>query len=479
MKLVEILRNTDIVKKNVDLNTDIKDIKYNSKDVEKGDVFVAIKGNSVNGHSYIGAAVDNGAVCVVCESAPDDITVPYVLVRNSRIALAQMSKLYFGSPDEKLSMVGVTGTNGKTSTTYFLKDILNHRFGDKVGLIGTNQNLVGSKPYEAEGTTPQSYDIFKLLREMVDIGCKYCVMEVSSHALEQHRVYGIRFKVGVFTNLSHDHLDFHISFENYKNAKAKLFKQSDYAVINADDGNFSELIGGASTRNFSYSAQSDTADLYAKNIDAKGRYVEFEAVGRDFSHTVRVPVPGMFTVYNSLAAIGAALILGVEIDDIALALKNAKAVVGRFERVESPVPFDVIIDYAHTPQGMESVLSMTRQITKGRVITVFGCGGDRDKTKRPSMGAIAVKYSDITIVTSDNTRSESPIRIVYDTLAGVLDSDKEVDVILDRKEAILYAMKRARQHDTVLLLGKGHELYMIQNGQKNHFDEREIVKSFK
>lgn len=211
MKLVEILRNTDIVKKNVDLNTDIKDIKYNSKDVEKGDVFVAIKGNSVNGHSYIGAAVDNGAVCVVCESAPDDITVPYVLVRNSRIALAQMSKLYFGSPDEKLSMVGVTGTNGKTSTTYFLKDILNHRFGDKVGLIGTNQNLVGSKPYEAEGTTPQSYDIFKLLREMVDIGCKYCVMEVSSHALEQHRVYGIRFKVGVFTNLSHDHLDFHIS----------------------------------------------------------------------------------------------------------------------------------------------------------------------------------------------------------------------------------------------------------------------------
>lgn len=477
MKLSQLLNKSDILRANIDMGLEIKDIRYNSKDVKPGDVFVAMKGNHTNGHLFIEDALCNGAVCVVCEALPADNNIPFVVVRNSRIALAQMSKEYFGAPDEKLKMIGVTGTNGKTSTTYFLKDILEYKYGKVVGLIGTNQNLVGNKPYSASNTTPQSYDTFKLLAQMVSCGCKFCVMEVSSHALEQHRVYGIRYEIGIFTNLSQDHLDFHENMENYKAAKKKLFKMSNYCVINFDDGNFNDLIDDSNVKSLSYSAEDDKCDLVAKNIVTKGYKVEFEALIKGEIYRMSIPVPGLFTVYNALAAIGAAIILGIGLSDISMALKNVKSVLGRYERVECGKPYDVIIDFAHTPQSMESVLSMTRKIAQGRIITVFGCGGDRDKTKRPIMGEIACRYSDICVITSDNSRSENPIEIICDILGGVKNSTNEVCMIKDRKSAILYAMSLAKEHDTILLLGKGHELYMESKGERISFDERAIVKS--
>lgn len=478
MKLSSLLKNTDIIRASIDLGTEIKDIKYHSDKVEKGDVFVAIKGNSTNGYFFIDSALEKGAVCVICETVPKDNDVPFVVVRDARKALAEMSKEFFGRPDEKLRMAGVTGTNGKTSTTYFIKEILESIYPSQVGLIGTNQNLVGGKPYVSTNTTPQSYDVYKLLREMCDAGCKYCVMEVSSHAMEQHRVHGIHFEAAVFTNFSQDHLDFHTNMENYKNAKRKLFEQADYCVINIDDGTFNDLVKDGRHRTLTYSAMSENADLSAKNIATKGYKVEFEAAAKDSVTRISVPVPGLFTVYNSLAAAGCALIFGIGLSDIALALKTAKSVIGRYERVECGKPFDVIIDYAHTPEGMESVLSMTRQITKGRVITVFGCGGDRDKTKRPKMGRAAVKYSDICIITSDNSRSENPLQIAYDTLKGAKDAEScTVNMIQERKDAILYAMSLAKEGDTVILLGKGHELYLDRGGKKEYFNERDIVKN--
>ncbi|MBQ7093229.1 MAG: UDP-N-acetylmuramoyl-L-alanyl-D-glutamate--2,6-diaminopimelate ligase [Clostridia bacterium] len=473
MKLVEMLGSTDIVRTNMSLDAEIKDIKYNSKNVEKGDVFVAINGNSPDGKRFITEALSKGALCIVCETEPDGDT-PFVLVNDSRKALASMSKLFFGSPDEKLIMTGVTGTNGKTSTTYFIRHILTEKYGECVGLIGTNQNLVGNKSIPAKNTTPMSYDTYKLLREMADSGCKYCVMEVSSHALAQDRVHGIQFELGIFTNLTQDHLDFHGTFENYRNTKRKLAEISGTTIINADDGNFN---GVAAKRIFAYSAKQENADIFAKNITFNGNKTKFDAVYKGKTYHISIPIPGMFTVYNSMAAISAAILLGAEMNEISLGLQSVKPVIGRCEFVPVNKPFDVMIDFAHTPDGMESVLSMARQITKGRIITVFGCGGDRDKSKRPIMGKIAAEYSDKVIITSDNARTENPLSIAKETLEGIENAD--VDMILDREKAIHYAMDIARKGDLVMLLGKGHELYIEKDGKRTYFNERDIVMSHK
>ena len=472
MKLVEMLGSVKILKCNADLNIEIKDIKYNSKEIEKNDVYVAISGGTADGHSYINEAMAKGAVAVICQRPPDDAALPFIQVEDSRKALAEMSKNYFGRPDEKLHITGVTGTNGKTSTTHFLHHILTQKFGKTVGLIGTNKNITGDKIIPSKNTTPQSYEIFRMMREMVNSGCTHCVMEVSSHALDQKRVHGIKYNLGIFTNLTHDHLDYHITFENYRKAKLELADMAEISIINADDDNFKGI------KAFTYSIKSKNADIFAQNIRYNGRNTDFDVIFRGEKYHISVPIPGEFTVYNALAAISAALNMGLTMEDIIPSLTSLEPVTGRCEYLPIDKPFDVMIDFAHTPDGMKSVLSMAKNMAKGRIVTVFGCGGDRDKTKRPIMGKIAADYSDKVIVTSDNSRSERPLAIAYDIIGGIRETDADVDMVLSREMAIKYALENAKKGDLIMLLGKGHELYNEKNGVRTYFNERDIVKKY-
>ena len=472
MKLVEMLGSVKILKCNADPNIEIKDIKYNSKEIEKNDVYVAISGGTADGHSYINEAMAKGAVAVICQRPPDDAALPFIQVEDSRKALAEMSKNYFGRPDEKLHITGVTGTNGKTSTTHFLHHILTQKFGKTVGLIGTNKNITGDKIIPSKNTTPQSYEIFRMMREMVNSGCTHCVMEVSSHALHQSRVQGIKYNLGIFTNLTHDHLDYHITFENYRKAKLILANMSENSIINADDDNFKGI------KAFTYSIKSKNANIFAENISYNGRNTDFDVIFRGEKYHISIPIPGEFTVYNAMAAISAALNMGLTMEDIIPALTSLEPVTGRCEYLPLDKPFDVMIDFAHTPDGMKSVLSMAKNMAKGRIVTVFGCGGDRDKTKRPLMGKIAADYSDKVIVTSDNSRSERPLAIAYDIIGGIRETDADVDMVLDRETAIKYALENAKKGDLIMLLGKGHELYNEKNGVRTYFNERDIVKKY-
>ena len=472
MKLVEMLGSVKILKCNADLNIEIKDIKYNSKEIEKNDVYVAISGGTADGHSYINEAMAKGAVAVICQRPPDDAALPFIQVTDSRKALAEMSKNYFGRPDEKLHITGVTGTNGKTSTTHFLHHILTQKFGKTVGLIGTNKNITGDKIIPSKNTTPQSYEIFRMMREMVNSGCTHCVMEVSSHALHQSRVQGIKYNLGIFTNLTHDHLDYHITFENYRKAKLELADMSEISIINSDDDNFKGI------KAFTYSIRNKNADIFAQNISYNGRNTDFDMIFCGEKYHISVPIPGEFTVYNALAAISAALNMGLTMEDIIPSLTSLEPVTGRCEYLPLDKPFDVMIDFAHTPDGMKSVLSMAKNMAKGRIVTVFGCGGDRDKTKRPIMGKIAADYSDKVIVTSDNSRSERPLAIAYDIIGGIRDTDADGDMVLSREAAIKYALENARKGDLIMLLGKGHELYNEKNGVRTYFNERDIVKKY-
>lgn len=472
MKLVEMLGSVKILKCNADLNIEIKDIKYNSKEIEKNDVYVAISGGTADGHSYINEAMAKGAVAVICQRPPDDAAFPFIQVEDSRKALAEMSKNYFGRPDEKLHITGVTGTNGKTSTTHFLHHILTQKFGKTVGLIGTNKNITGDKIIPSKNTTPQSYEIFRMMREMVNSGCTHCVMEVSSHALDQKRVHGIKYNLGIFTNLTHDHLDYHVTFENYRKAKLILSDMSENSIINADDDNFKGI------KAFTYSIKSKNADIFAQNISYNGRNTDFDVIFRGEKYHISVPIPGEFTVYNALATISAALNMGLTMEDIIPSLTSLEPVTGRCEYLPLDKPFDVMIDFAHTPDGMKSVLSMAKNMANGRIVTVFGCGGDRDKTKRPIMGKIAADYSDKVIITSDNSRSERPLAIAYDIIGGIRETDADVDMVLDRETAIKYALENAKKGDLIMLLGKGHELYNEKNGVRTYFNERDIVKKY-
>ena len=465
MKLVEIMGSIKILKSVTDLDIEIKDIKYNSQNVEKGDIFVDINRN----YTYINEAIKKGAQCIVCDII-HDTAIPFILVEDSRKALALMSKNYFGRPDERLVITGVTGTNGKTSVSTFLRHIL----GEKAGLIGTNGNFIKNKIYTAKNTTPQSYEVYRLLKEMADSGCTHCVMEVSSHGLALDRVYGISFDAAVFTNLTGDHIDFHGSFENYKNAKTMLARASQINIVNADDDNFSHIENAVK-----YSIKDKNTDFYGENIRFSHNSTSYDIVVKGERYAVKISSVGIFTVYNSLAAIASAVMLGIDIDEAVKRLENAKTPLGRCEYVPTDNPFDIMIDFAHTPDGMEKVLSMMKSIAKGKVITVFGCGGDRDKGKRPLMGSIAAKYSDKIIITSDNPRSEKPLGIICDIMEGIRESDADACVIPDRKDAIFYAMKMAEKDDIVLLLGKGHEKYIEKNGIKTYFDERDVVAHYK
>ena len=475
MKLRDLLQDILVISNTADLDTEIHEVRYDSRAVEPGDLFVAIRGFATDGHAYIGMALEKGAAAIVCEEAPQGI--PAVVVRDARAALADIAGNRFDHPSTKLKMVGVTGTNGKTTTTTLIKHILECQ-GYKVGLIGTNQNMIGNEVIPTERTTPESYELEALFARMADAGCTHCVMEVSSHSLVLDRVRGVQFATGVFTNLTQDHLDFHKTMEAYREAKAKLFSMSDIAVINLDDPVADKMLADATCPKMTFSAQKDAADLSAKNIVLGASGVEFVAAEKGGIARVSLGIPGHFSVENALAAMGACLTLGISIEDCAHALGSAQGVKGRAEVVPTDTDYTMLIDYAHAPDGVSNILRTVRGFAKGRVIALFGCGGDRDRTKRPIMGRIAAELSDYCIVTSDNPRTEEPQAIIDDILTGMQDAKVPVDVICDRVDAIHHAMDIAKPEDVIVLMGKGHETYQEINHVKHHMDEREIIADY-
>lgn len=454
-------------------DAEVGDITIDSRSVENGSVFVAIRGANVDGHGFAKMAEEKGAACVVAEEELS-LGIPCIVYPDTKIALSQIASKFYGEPEKKLHLIGITGTNGKTSVSYFIKKILENA-GKKVGIIGTNDILVGDKDVGIKSstpTTPNSLELRKIFAKMLEMGAEYVVMEVSSHALDLHRVEGITYDVGVFTNLTRDHLDYHKTMENYFLAKKKLFSISKVGVINQDDEYGNRIL--EEDKNNKISIGINCANLLAKDIEIDEKGVKFSAVYNGESYPVAIPVSGMFSVYNGLCAFGAGVALGIDPQDVANGLSKADGVLGRLERVETNTDYSVIIDYAHTPDGLENVLSAVNSFKKGRCIAVFGCGGDRDATKRPIMGEIGTRMADVAIITSDNPRCEDPKKIIEDVVSGAVDG--KYTVVENRKEAIGYALSLAQKDDIVLLLGKGQETYQIIGKEKIHFDEREIVK---
>lgn len=475
MKLQELLRGVAVKSSTAADDLEIREVRYDSRAVQAGDLFVAIRGFATDGHQYISKALEQGAVAVVCEEAPEG--APAVVVENARQALAEIAANRFGHPADSMVMLGVTGTNGKTTTTYLVKHMLEDA-GHKVGLIGTNQNLIGDEMIETERTTPESYELHALFARMRDAGCTHVIMEVSSHSLVLDRVYGIPFAVGAFTNLTQDHLDFHKTMEEYRKAKAMLFAISEKGVINLDDDAAQAMLADAKCPCLTFSCEKDAADLTAKNICLHADGVEFVATTKGELARVKLPIPGHFSMENALAALGIVLQTGMSLADAAHSLATATGVKGRVEVVPTDTDYTVLIDYAHTPDGVENVLRAVRGFAKGRVIALFGCGGDRDRTKRPKMGKIAADLADFCVVTSDNPRTEDPKAIIDDILEGMQGTKTPMEVIVDRPEAIHWALAHAKKDDVIVLMGKGHETYQEINHVKHHMDEREIVASF-
>ena len=454
-------------------DVEVKELKYNSRKVEKGDVFCCVVGTLADGHKYAPQAVEAGAAALVVERKLD-IDIPQILVENTRIAMAEMAAAYYGNPADEMVMVGITGTNGKTSTSYMLKAIA-ERMGKKVGLIGTIRNMIGDIIIDTERTTPESVDLQRILRQMKDENVDVVIMEVSSHSLDQKRVHGITYDVGCFTNLTQDHLDYHKTFQNYFAAKKLLFAQCKKAVINLDDSYAADMVAGMNLPVLTVGVR-EKADVTASEIDITTRGVQFDFNYRNVTSRFNVPIPGLFSVFNAMSAAGIALALGWTLDSIKYGLEHMVGVSGRLE----PLPtgkneFTVLLDYAHTPDALENLLKTVRGFATGRVVTLFGCGGDRDQAKRPIMGEIAGRFSDFAIVTSDNPRSEDPMQIIASVDDGVKKSGCEYIVIENRRDAIEYALKNARKNDVIILAGKGHENYQEINGGKHHFDEKEIV----
>ncbi len=453
-------------------NREVTLITDNSAKICEGCIFVCIEGRRFDGHTKAAEALEKGAAAVVVQK--DMGLKNQILVENTRSAYAKICAAFFGHPERNLKIIGVTGTNGKTTSCFIIKSVLD-KLGYKTGLLGTVKNIVGDKEYPAVLTTPDCYDLFGLYAEMVDYGCEYCVMEVSSQALDQRRVDGVHFDAAIFTNLTQDHLDYHGSFENYKAAKRMLFENSDIAILNIDDEAAWEMLEGTNCKALTCSVENNNCDYSAKNIRNDASGVKYELVSNSNIGRVKFRVPGKFSVYNSMSAAVCLVELGMDFKAVLDALAECIGIPGRMEVVPTETPYTVIIDYAHTPDGLENVLNCVREITEGRVITVFGCGGDRDKTKRPIMGEIATKLSDVAVVTSDNPRSEDPESIIEDITAGIGKHNSKVIVDSDRKSAIKKALETAKAGDIVILAGKGQETYQILESGKIHFDEREVV----
>jgi len=474
MKLKELLKGVAVLELQADPELEITGVSYDSRQVQPGQLFVAVTGFAADGHRFIPMAQDKGASVVLCERAPEQGA--YVCVADTRLGLAQVSANWFEHPADKMTMIGVTGTNGKTTSTYLLKHILEKTLDAKVGLVGTIQNMIGEEVLHTERTTPESYELQALFRQMLDAGCTHVIMEVSSHALCLHRVAGVRFHTGVFTNLTQDHLDFHKTMEEYRKAKSMLFSISDYGVINLDDPAAAAMIEEAKCPVITYSAAGKQADLTAEQIKLHAAKVDFDATYQNWTVPAALGIPGAFSVYNALGVIGAALTLELTLPEIVDALTTAQGVKGRAEVVPTPgKDYTVIIDYSHTPDSLENILNTARGFCEGRLIAVFGCGGDRDPIKRPIMGEIGAKLSDLVVVTSDNPRTEDPMRIIDQVMEGVTRTETPYMVIENRRQAIRWAMDAANAGDVIILAGKGHETYQEIGHEKFHLDEREEV----
>ncbi len=473
MKIEEILKGLTYTVLSGDKSIEINNPQYDSRKIKCGDMFFAIGGFNVDGHNFISKAIENGAKTVVVEK---DVTlvegITFIKVENGRRALAIAASNFYNNPSKKMKIIGITGTNGKTTSAFMLKGILEAK-GYKVGLIGTIANYIGNKEIHTEKTTPESLELQQLFKDMVDSDIDYCVMEVSSHSLDLDRVYGIEFSQGIFTNLTQDHLDFHKTFENYFNAKSKLFKICKHSVVNVDDSYGIKLLEKINSRVTTYSIEKES-DLKGTDINLESTGIIFNLKGNEKTYKVQLPIPGRYNVYNALGCIGAALDEGIDMSTIVEGLSKV-TVPGRCENLTlgMNLGFQVIRDYSHTPDSLKNILENLRELTKGKLICIFGCGGDRDRTKRPIMGEIGTELSDIAIITSDNPRSEDPYMILEDIKAGVEKSNYKL--IENRREAIKTALLLGEKDDIIVIAGKGHETYQILKNETIHFDEKEVV----
>ena len=486
MELKSILSGLEGLKVRGNLDVNVKGIKNNSKAVEENDMFVAIKGFDDDGHNHIEEAIKNGAKVILAQEdeidkniikeIPEDIVL--VLTKDTRYALAIVACNFYKNPSKKMKLIGVTGTKGKTTTTYMIRDIL-EKHGIKVGLIGTVASYVGDKKIaDNENTTPESLKLQEIFSKMLEEKCEAVVMEVSSQSLKLERVAGCDFDIGVFTNFAEDHISTkeHPNMEDYFNSKVKLFKMCKKGFINADDVYSIMIPKLVPECQFSTYGIDNHCDLLAKDITVTNQYADFKVKIGDKNERVKVSIPGRFSVYNSLAAIAVAMQFGCNSEEIKGALENIR-VPGRSELVDNKLGLTIMIDYAHTPESLEKILSAVKIYTKGRVISVFGCGGDRDKIKRPMMGEVSGRVADYTIITSDNPRTENPEEIVKNIEEGIKKTNGKYECIVDRKEAIKKAIKMANKRDMIVLAGKGHEQYQEINKKRYPFDESEIVNN--
>lgn len=471
MKLSELLSGIEYKGEIPDI--EITGITSDSRKAGPGVVFACIPGEKRDGHDFAQMAEQNGCAAVIAQRQTE-ARVPHILVEDSHEAYALACANFFGNPASKMKLIGVTGTNGKTTTTTILKHIL-ERCGHKTGLVGTISNMSGDRVLPAHYTTPEPYELQSLLKQMADDGCEYCVMEVSSHALAQKRVAGLKFVAGVFTNLTQDHLDFHKTMENYLKAKQKLFTVSDVGIINSDDTYAETIIKEAPCRTVTYGVKDVGANFVAKDIEYHSDGISYTLTGAAYGK-IHAHLPGGFSVYNTLAAAACAVTLGITAQKVIDALEKFGGVKGRIEVVPTGLDFTTIIDYAHTPDGLEKILRAVKGFAKGRVIALFGCGGDRDKTKRPKMGEVAARLADFLIITSDNPRSEDADAIIKDILVGLKGQTTPYVTITNRRDAIEYGLTHAQKDDVLVLAGKGHEDYQILPTGRIHFDEREVIK---
>ncbi len=485
-ELLDVLNKPEV---NGGIDVQIGDITYDSREVKRGSLFVAVKGFKTDGHRYIADAVKRGASAVVVEDAVNiskgDVTV--ITVPDTRNALALLSARFYGDPSRRLRMIGITGTNGKTTTSYLIKSII-EKAGKKAGLLGTISYIIGDEAMPAPHTTPESSDLQKYLSQILDAGAEYAVMEVSSHALELNRTANCEFDIGVFTNLTQDHLDFHKTMEDYFNAKLKLFTSLNnergkmakkVGIINIDDPYSNRILSAMTVKPITYGF-SENADIRPEEINVDVDGIRFLAVTPKGNFPIESKLTGKYNILNILAAIAVGQSLGFDNSAIQEGISSLSSVSGRFEKIDEGQDFSVVVDYAHTEDALKRILEAIRAFAKGRVITVFGCGGDRDRGKRPKMGEAAVKLSEIAILTSDNPRSEDPHEIIKEIEEGIKRKRngrlREYLIIPDRKEAIYRAIEMAEKDDVILIAGKGHEDYQIIGDKKLHFDDRETAR---
>ena len=478
MKLIELLKNVEVLKTSGNTEVEITGVNIDSRRIEAGHLFVAIPGTQTDGHKFIPKAIELGAAAILCEKMPEEPVdgVTYVMVESTESVVGDVATQFYGDPSRKLKLVGVTGTNGKTTIATLLYNMF-RKFGHKCGLLSTVCNYIEGEPIPADHTTPDPIELNHLLAKMVDAGCEYAFMECSSHAIAQKRIGGLKFAGGIFTNLTRDHLDYHKTVENYRDAKKAFFDGLDkdaFAITNADDKNGLYMVQNTKAEVKTYSIRS-MADFKAKIVEChfEGMYLDIN--GKE----VGVQFIGKFNVSNLLAVYGTAVMLGKKPEDILVILSTLKSVCGRLEPIRSPEGYTAVVDYAHTPDALENVLNTINEVVngKGKVITVCGAGGNRDKGKRPIMAQTAVKLSDKVIITSDNPRFEEPQDIINDMLAGLDNKQmKKVVSIVDRKEAIRTACMMAEKGDVILIAGKGHEDYQEIKGVKHHFDDCEVVR---